>query len=173
MKNALIDGNHRLFYCDENLLKAIQEYYANLWNIQSTLKVLQTVGPWADYFVSELAPVVQGPLVYFSTNWDVSLESLNVVAEHVEEKIQVLGSFGSWAEELIRCLRRIQTFVEDRIKVVLKVLGSPVFPQEILVRETEFFEYHGFGRPPRILGRALKASLSLKTGRMRSSLALA
>jgi hypothetical protein len=165
--------------CDGDHFDSVKEtfrlYYSNVRCVESTVKVLQSVGPWADNFVAELAPVVQLPLLYVFNNFDslVSLESLNVVAEHLEQEIQVLGSFGSWAEELIDCLRRFRTFIEDRIKVVLRVLGIPVFPQEILVKETRFFEYHGCGRPPRTLGRALKAGLSQVTGRMRSSPALA
>src|ERR1700733_15177542 len=92
-----------------NLDTAFWDFYSVVKCVKSTIQVLQTCGSWADNFVSELAPVVQGPLLY-SLNFDsfLTLESLNVVAEHLEEKIQVLGSFGNWAEKLIGCLQRFQ-----------------------------------------------------------------
>jgi hypothetical protein len=172
------DPSIRIFVSHGDHLDSLNEsfrvYHKNIRNVESTVKVLQSVGPWADHFVSELAPVVQNPVFYFLNNVACeSLERLNVVTDQLKEEIQVLGSFGSWAEELIDCLQHFRTLIEDRIKVVLRVLGIPVFPQEVLVRDNDFFEYHGCGRPPRTLGRALKAGLSLVTGRMRSSPALA
>ncbi len=180
MNTFLIDGNHQIPGCwgswgDDGLSKSLRDYYDNVRNINRTLQVLRFNLPWTDHYVSELAPVVQSPSLAYFLNIDAleTLDSLNAAVKHLERKVRALWSFGSWAEKLIDCIRYVQSFIEDRIKLVLTALRIPVFAHEVLTRETDFFEYHGCGRPPRILGRALKAGLSQITGRMRSSPAFA
>src|SRR5712692_8061105 len=74
---------------------------------------------------------------------------------------------GRWAARFVESLPTLQTLIERRIQVLLGLL--PLFVQELVLIEANFFEYNGLGRPPRTLSRALIAGLSQVTGRVCSS----
>jgi hypothetical protein len=99
-----------------------------------------------------------------------SLASLN---ECVQSLIDALGGIGRTVSLWVERLRNFQFCIEHCIQVLLRLLKLPILEHKLVLIEIHFFEYHGLGRPPRLLSRALKAGLSQMTGKACSSPALA
>ena len=100
-------------------------------------------------------------------------EELWAIQRDISCKIRKLEAMGQFGCPLLQLFRSLQKLVEGRIQRALSLFRTSRFRQERVLIERNFFECNGLGRPPCMPSRALKAGLSLMTGRMCSSPAFA
>jgi hypothetical protein len=100
-------------------------------------------------------------------------EPLSTFERYIERAIWSLRAAGQCIERLVDFFRSLRSLIGRHIQLLLDVLRRHIPLHELVLIEICFFEYHGLGRPPRMLSRALIAGLSRMTGRVCSSPALA
>lgn len=104
---------------------------------------------------------------YYVQTWrDECVETLQIQAQWVENTISRLSK-DVHNDPLRKLYRRFRKSLAQRICRILKAVKCCSYLQEPVLTESDFFEYHGFGRPPRPNNR--DQNVGLLTGRICSS----